>query len=106
MGLYCGAGVSGLIGCKSISPALHCRHFSIIITIIIALDTLQVACCFWPFVQTMNFAYVRERNRVVVVAICSFVWTVFLSYMHHGDRNSLPAFLRTNHEQEEQLMDS
>lgn len=54
----------------------------------------KVATCFWPFVQTVNFAYVAERNRVVVVAAGSFVWTVFLSYMHHSDGQALPAFFR------------
>lgn len=52
---------------------------------------------FWPFVQTMNFAYVPERNRVVVVAVGSFVWTTFLSYMHHSNGQALPAFFRPNY---------
>lgn len=54
----------------------------------------QVAVCFWPLVQTVNFAYVPERNRVVVVSMASFMWTVFLSYMHHIDQDSLPTFLQ------------
>ena len=45
--------------------------------------------CFWPIVQTLNFAYVAERNRVVVVSAGSFVWTAFLSYMHHSGPDAL-----------------
>ena len=48
----------------------------------------------WPVVQTLNFAYVAEKNRVIVVSIVSFMWTIFLSYMHHLDQDTLPAFLR------------
>ncbi|XP_050695658.1 PXMP2/4 family protein 4-like isoform X3 [Eriocheir sinensis] len=58
------------------------------------IPTWKVAICFWPLVQTVNFAYVPERNRVVVVSMASFMWTVFLSYMHHVDQDSLPPFLQ------------
>lgn len=54
----------------------------------------QVAVCFWPLIQTVNFAYVPEKNRVVVVSVASFMWTTFLSYMHHLDQEQLPIFLR------------
>lgn len=43
--------------------------------------------------QTFNFAYVAEKNRVVVVSVASFMWTIFLSYMHHMQQDSLPGFL-------------
>ncbi|KAK3875366.1 hypothetical protein Pcinc_019759 [Petrolisthes cinctipes] len=58
------------------------------------IPTWKVAVCFWPVVQTVNFAYVAEKNRVVVVSVASFLWTIFLSYMHHIDQTSLPPFLR------------
>lgn len=61
---------------------------------VLNIKTPQVAICFWPLVQTVNFAYVPERNRVVVVSMASFMWTVFLSYMHHIDQDALPAFLQ------------
>ncbi|KAG7155079.1 PXMP2/4 family protein 4-like [Homarus americanus] len=57
---------------------------------------MKVGVCFWPVVQTINFAYVAEKNRVVVVSMASFLWTIFLSYMHHLDQESLPVFLRKN----------
>ncbi|KAK7079248.1 hypothetical protein SK128_003635, partial [Halocaridina rubra] len=34
------------------------------------------------------------KNRVVVVSMASFMWTIFLSYMHHLDQETLPVFLR------------
>ncbi|XP_047498146.1 mpv17-like protein [Penaeus chinensis] len=58
------------------------------------IPTWKVAVCFWPVVQTVNFAYVPEKNRVVVVSVASFVWTIFLSYMHHFDQEMLPLFLK------------
>uniref|UniRef100_A0A0P4WFS6 Mpv17-like protein n=1 Tax=Scylla olivacea TaxID=85551 RepID=A0A0P4WFS6_SCYOL len=70
------------------------------------IPTWKVAVCFWPVVQTFNFAYVAEKNRVVVVSVASFMWTIFLSYMHHMQQDSLPGFLhkkisreQTNHEE-------
>ncbi|KAL7641840.1 UNVERIFIED_CONTAM: hypothetical protein RMT77_007714 [Armadillidium vulgare] len=50
------------------------------------IPTWKVAICFWPAVQTVNFAYVPERNRVIVVSVASFLWTIFLSYMHHSNK--------------------
>lgn len=58
------------------------------------IPTWKVAVCFWPVVQTVNFAYVPEKNRVVVVSVASFMWTIFLSYMHHVQQDALPPFLR------------
>ena len=37
--------------------------------------------CVWPLVQTFNFAFVKERNRVPVTGTVSFFWAIFLSYM-------------------------
>ena len=62
---------------------------------------LQVAFCFWPFVQTLNFGYVAEKNRVIVVSVASFIWTIILSYLHHTPKDNLPKFLRIqNYEKE------
>lgn len=41
----------------------------------------QTAVCVWPFVQTVNFYLIPEKNRVPFVSVCSFMWTVFLAYM-------------------------
>ena len=42
---------------------------------------LQAAASFWPIVQTVNFAFTPERNRVVVTGVASFLWTAYLSFM-------------------------
>lgn len=44
-------------------------------------STFKVGVCFWPVVQTINFTFVAERNRVPFVSVCSFCWTIFLAYM-------------------------
>lgn len=45
-------------------------------------DYFQVGIFFWPVLQTINFAFVPEKNRVPYVSACSLVWCCFLSYMH------------------------
>ena len=50
--------------------------------------------CFWPFVQTLNFAFIAEKNRVVVVSIASFIWAVYLSYAHHHEGLNLSNILQ------------
>lgn len=45
------------------------------------LATWRTGACVWPVVQTINFAYIKERNRVPVLSAVSFFWTVYLSYM-------------------------
>ena len=44
-------------------------------------QTYKVGVCFWPVVQTINFTFVSEKNRVPFVSVCSFCWTIFLAYM-------------------------
>nr|XP_023019798.1 protein sym-1-like [Leptinotarsa decemlineata] len=41
-----------------------------------------VGACVWPVVQTINFCYIPEKNRVPFVSVCSLVWCCFLAYMH------------------------
>lgn len=52
-------------------------------------QTLQVAVCFWPFFQIINFTFIKERNRVPFVALGSFIWTLFLSYVKSLDTQKL-----------------
>lgn len=52
-------------------------------------QTLQVAVCFWPFFQIINFSFIKERNRVPFVALGSFIWTIFLAYMKQLDTEKL-----------------
>lgn len=44
-------------------------------------STYKVGVCVWPVLQTINFAFVPEPNRVVFVSFCSLLWTSFLAYM-------------------------
>ncbi|XP_012142244.2 mpv17-like protein isoform X2 [Megachile rotundata] len=43
--------------------------------------TYKVGVCVWPVLQTINFFFIPEHNRVVYVSFCSLVWTSFLAYM-------------------------
>lgn len=52
-------------------------------------QTIEVAICFWPIVQCINFTFIKERNRVPFVAMASFFWTVFLAYMNQLDTQKL-----------------
>lgn len=51
--------------------------------------TYKTGLCFWPIFQTMNFAFVKEKNRVVAISLASFMWTIFLSYMKQLDEDKL-----------------
>ncbi|XP_063222661.1 mpv17-like protein [Bacillus rossius redtenbacheri] len=44
-------------------------------------STWKVGVCVWPAVQTVNFTFVPERNRLLFVGTCSFLWTVFIAYV-------------------------
>ncbi|CAG9860722.1 unnamed protein product [Phyllotreta striolata] len=46
------------------------------------LPTWKVGFCVWPVLQTVNFCYISEKNRVPFVSACSLVWCCFLAYMH------------------------
>lgn len=52
-------------------------------------STYKVGVCFWPFVQIINFTFIKERNRVSFVAMGSFVWTIFLAYMKQLDAEKI-----------------
>lgn len=49
----------------------------------------QVALCVWPVLQTINFRYVSEKNRVPYVSAASLVWTSFLAYMKQLDAKKI-----------------
>ncbi|XP_018568056.1 mpv17-like protein isoform X1 [Anoplophora glabripennis] len=46
------------------------------------LPSYKVGICFWPVLQTINFCYIKEKNRVPFVSMCSLIWCCFLAYMH------------------------
>lgn len=49
-------------------------------------DTWRVGVCVWPVVQTINFTFIKEKNRVPFVSIASLLWTTFLAYMKELDK--------------------
>lgn len=53
------------------------------------IPTYKVAICVWPILQTINFTYIPEKNRVPFVSVCSFLWTLFLSYMKQLEHEEL-----------------
>ncbi|KAK7868563.1 hypothetical protein R5R35_009460 [Gryllus longicercus] len=53
------------------------------------IPTYRVGFCVWPVLQTINFAFIPERNRVPFVSICSFLWSSFLAYMKQLEAKDL-----------------
>lgn len=43
--------------------------------------TYKMGFVYWPTVQTLNFYFMPEKNRVVFVSAASFVWTVYMAHM-------------------------
>ncbi|KAK4299545.1 hypothetical protein Pmani_028175 [Petrolisthes manimaculis] len=54
------------------------------------LPTWMISLSIWPILQTLNFSLVPEKNRVMAISCGSFLWLVFLSYMHHTRAQDLP----------------
>ncbi|XP_063706801.1 mpv17-like protein [Culicoides brevitarsis] len=50
-------------------------------------ETWKVGVCVWPVVQTINFSFIAEKNRVPFVSMASLLWTTFLAYMKQLDKN-------------------
>lgn len=44
-------------------------------------DTYKLGIVYWPSVQTLNFYLVPERNRMVVLSVASFLWTLYMSHV-------------------------
>ncbi|XP_075221070.1 mpv17-like protein isoform X2 [Lycorma delicatula] len=45
------------------------------------IPTYKVGVCVWPGIQTVNYLFIPERNRVVYISVASLLWTIFLAYM-------------------------
>ncbi|KAF9418044.1 hypothetical protein HW555_005028 [Spodoptera exigua] len=43
--------------------------------------TYKIGVLYWPSVQTLNFYFISEKNRIIFVSLASFIWTVYLSHM-------------------------
>ncbi|KAG7174369.1 Mpv17-like 1 [Homarus americanus] len=59
------------------------------------LPTWMISLSIWPVIQTLNFSMVPEKNRVMAISCGSFLWMIFLSYMHHTKAEELPEELTT-----------
>lgn len=50
--------------------------------------TYKVGASVWPVVALINFCLIPPRNRVPFISVCSLVWTCFLAYMKHLDKEN------------------
>lgn len=54
------------------------------------LPTYKVGASVWPAIAMINFCLIPPRNRVPFISMCSLVWTCFLAYMKHLDKEKVP----------------
>ncbi|XP_045491679.1 mpv17-like protein [Colias croceus] len=52
--------------------------------------TYKVGASVWPAVAVMNFWLIPPANRVPFISVCSLIWTCFLAYMKHLDKEEVP----------------
>lgn len=41
----------------------------------------KIGVFYWTAVQTLNYTFIPERNRVPMVSLFGLLWTTFLAYM-------------------------
>ncbi|XBW37779.1 hypothetical protein QEN19_003360 [Hanseniaspora menglaensis] len=46
-------------------------------------DTLVTNWCVWPFIQLLNFKYIRIEHRLLTVNLVSIFWNTFISYKNN-----------------------
>ncbi|KAG7307613.1 hypothetical protein JYU34_007835 [Plutella xylostella] len=51
--------------------------------------TYKVGASIWPAVAMINFCLIPPRNRVPFISMCSLLWTSFLAYMKHLDKEKV-----------------
>lgn len=66
---------------RSNNRSINCFLIKRISNFCVSSVTFKVGICIWPFIQTLNYAVIPERNRVPFVSLCSLAWTTFLAYM-------------------------
>ncbi|XP_055371416.1 mpv17-like protein [Condylostylus longicornis] len=52
-------------------------------------STWKVGAPVWFTLQTINFAYVPQKHRVVYISFFSLLWSTFLAYMKQRERELL-----------------
>ncbi|CAH0701800.1 unnamed protein product [Spodoptera exigua] len=55
------------------------------------LPTYKVGASVWPAIAMINFCLIPPRNRVPFISMCSLVWTCFLAYMKHLEKEKVAA---------------
>ncbi|XP_045445935.1 mpv17-like protein 2 isoform X3 [Melitaea cinxia] len=50
---------------------------------------VKVGASVWPAVAMINFSLIPEKNRVPFISVCSLIWTCFLAYMKHLDKDNV-----------------
>ncbi|PZC84427.1 hypothetical protein B5X24_HaOG205001 [Helicoverpa armigera] len=53
------------------------------------LPTYKVGASVWPAVAMVNFCLIPPRNRVPFISCCSLIWTCFLAYMKHLEKEQV-----------------
>ncbi|XP_049867703.1 mpv17-like protein [Pectinophora gossypiella] len=53
--------------------------------------TYKVGASIWPAIAMFNFCVIPPRNRVPFISMCSLIWTCFLAYMKHLDKEKVAA---------------
>ncbi|OWR45031.1 mpv17-like protein 2 [Danaus plexippus] len=51
--------------------------------------TYRVGASVWPVVAMVNFYLIPPKNRVPFISVCSLIWTCFLAYMKHMEKEKL-----------------
>ncbi|XP_059054303.1 mpv17-like protein isoform X1 [Achroia grisella] len=51
--------------------------------------TYKVGASVWPAIAMVNFCFIPPRNRVPFISVCSLIWTCFLAYMKHLDKEKV-----------------
>ncbi|CAK1552039.1 unnamed protein product [Leptosia nina] len=52
--------------------------------------TYKVGASVWPIIAVMNFWLIPPANRVPFISVCSLIWTCFLAYMKHLEKENVP----------------
>ncbi|CAD0196798.1 unnamed protein product [Chrysodeixis includens] len=60
------------------------------------MPTYKMGVSIWPAIAMINFCLIPPRNRVPFISLCSLVWTCFLAYMKHLDKEKVMVSSTTN----------
>ncbi|XP_041977673.1 mpv17-like protein isoform X2 [Aricia agestis] len=58
--------------------------------------TYKVGASIWPAVALVNYTLIPPKNRVPFISICSLIWTCFLAYMKHLEKEEVSKLTRSS----------